>query len=406
MHCKASRRGAEAQRAQRKRQQKGSFPANSASLRLCERQPKPGRTPEVSLARVLEHLAPLVVCDSQNPPRLIAPDSAMFVHAADVLTSAGFGLAWEDYGDGHINLFALRGPARILFNCHLDTVPVGEGWTRPPLAVSVEHGKAYGRGVCDIKGAAAALLAVAEATDQPMAILFSSDEEGAGSCCIRRFLEASEQRDFDQVVVCEPTACRAVLAHRGFLSVKGHFRGVMGHSSEARALFDNANHRAARWLSAALDHCAAEAEAGRRTCFNLGLVSGGTKSNVIAGDARLHYSARLGPGQSNDALFEALKGLAGAADWASWEIPFSGPPLPAAGRDDQAARSFCRRHDLEIGEPVGFWTEASLFSDAGLNALVLGPGDIAQAHAVDEWVALEQLERAEALYRRLVQTHG
>ena len=360
----------------------------------------------VSLSRVLEHLAPLVACDSQNPPRIITPEAAMFVHAAAVLDRAGFELTFEDYADGHVNLFARRGAARTLFNCHLDTVPVGEGWSKPPLQLSVEDGKAYGRGVCDIKGAAAALLAVAEETDQPMAILLSSDEEGAGSCCIRRFLEHPEHRDFDQVVVSEPTNCRAVLAHRGFLSVKGHFRGVMGHSSEARALADNANHRAARWISAALDHCAAEAAADRRTCFNLGLVSGGTKSNVIAGDARLHYSARLGPGQSNDALFDALKDLAGAADWVSWEIPFSGPPLPAGGQDDAAARGFCQRHGLAIGDPVGFWTEASLFSDAGLSALVLGPGDIAQAHAVDEWVELDQLERVHTLYRQLVRAHG
>lgn len=360
----------------------------------------------MSLARTLEHLAVLVGCDSQNPPRRIAPDSPMFVHAIEVLERAGFEVRFEDYGDGHVNLFALRGQARVLFNCHLDTVPVGEGWSKPPLALSVEAGKAYGRGVCDIKGAAAALLSVAEQTAGPMALLLSSDEEGAGSCCIRRFVEGSPPDDFDQVVVCEPTACRAVLAHRGFLSVKGHFRGVMGHSSEPRALADNANHRAARWTAAALEHCAAEAAAGRPTCFNLGVVSGGTKSNVIAGDARLHYSARLGPGQSNEVLFDALKDLAGAGAWTRWEVPFSGPPLPAAGRDDAASRAFCQRHALTLGDPVGFWTEASLFSDAGLPALVLGPGDIAQAHAVDEWVELDQLERAESIYRSIVEHHG
>ena len=364
------------------------------------------RLPSVSLARTLEHLAVLVACDSQNPPRLITPDSAMFVHAADILKAAGFTLACSDFGNGHVNLFARRGTPRVLFNCHLDTVPVGEGWTRPALALTLEDGRAFGRGVCDIKGAAAVLLAVAEQTDQPMAILLSSDEEGAGSCCIRNFLERPEHLDFDQVVVAEPTDCRAVLAHRGYLSVKGHFRGIMGHSSEPRALAENANHRAARWVSAALDYCAREASAGRATCFNLGLINGGTKSNVIAGDARLHYSARLGPGQSNAALFDALTPLAEAAEWATWEIPFSGPPLPAAGRDMDASLAFCQRRGLSIGEPVGFWTEASLFSEAGLPALVLGPGDIAQAHVVDEWVALDQLARAQTIYRSIVEHHG
>ncbi len=354
---------------------------------------------------VLHHLAPLVACDSQNPPRQIHVDSSMFQYSADCLRRAGFGVEFEDFGDGHVNLLAVRGQPSVLFNCHLDTVPVGEGWTRPALELTIESERVFGRGVCDIKGAAAALLAVAEESQAPMAILFSSDEEGAGSCCVRKFLEQPAHRDYQQVVVCEPTSCQAILAHRGFLSVKGHFAGVMGHSSEFRALHDNANHRMARWTSAALDYCQVEAEQGRDTCFNLGLISGGTKSNVIAGDARLHYSARLGPGQSNEALFEALEHLASATDHATWEIPFAGPPLPAGGRDDQAALAFCQQHDLKVGEPVGFWTEASLFSEAGLPALVLGPGDIAQAHAVDEWVTLEQLATAASLYRSIVD-HG
>ena len=351
---------------------------------------------------ILEHLAVLVACDSQNPPRRITSDSAMFVHARSVLEASGFKVRIDDFGDGHVNLFARRGEPDVLFNCHLDTVPVGEGWTKPALELTVADGRAWGRGACDIKGAAAALLTVAEQTDEPMAILFSSDEEGAGGCCVKNFLDSDLASGWCQVVVCEPTGCQAILAHRGFLSVKGRFSGVMGHSSEFRALADNANHRAARWLTTALDYCQADADAGRHTCFNLGLFNGGTKSNVIAGDARVHYSARLGPGQSNEELFEALKGLAGADQWVEWDIPFAGPPLPAGGRDDIGSRAFCQYHGLSIGEPVGFWTEASLFSDAGLSALVLGPGDIAQAHAVDEWVSLDELSRARQIYRSLV----
>jgi len=352
--------------------------------------------------RLLHHLGALIECDSQNPPREITPEAGMFVHARAVLKAAGFSVSMTDYGDGHVNLFARRGEAGVLFNCHLDTVPVGEGWTKPPLALTVEDGKAYGRGACDIKGAAAALLAVAETSDARMAILFSSDEEGAGGCCVRNFLADEARRRFRQVVVCEPTRCEAVLAHRGYLSVKGRFFGIAGHSSEGRALNDSAIHRMARWSSAALEYCESEQAAGRPTCFNLGLVAGGTKSNVIAGEANLHYSARLGPGQSNEALLAHLSGLGGAEEHASWHVPFSGPPLPAAGQEEDPVRLFCGRHGVAIGEPVDFWTEASLFSAAGLPAMVLGPGDIAQAHTADEWVAIDQLERALTAYQRIV----
>ncbi len=326
----------------------------------------------------------------------------MFVHARAVLAEAGFDVEMTDYGEGHVNLFARRGQAPVLFNCHLDTVPVGEGWTKPSLKLTVENERAYGRGACDIKGAAAALLAVAEATDAPMAMLFSSDEEGAGGCCVRNFLGGVSHREFEQVVVCEPTGCRAILAHRGFLSVKGRFTGIAGHSSEGRALADSAIHRMARWIDAAVAYCESEKAAGRPTGFNVGLASGGTKSNVIAGEANLHYSARLGPGQSNEALLAHLSGLGDAEECANWHVPFSGPPLPAAGQNEAPVRAFCERHDLPIGDPVDFWTEASLFSAAGMPAMVLGPGDIAQAHTADEWVTLDQLERARNIYQRIV----
>ena len=87
-------------------------------------------------------------------------------------------------------------------------------------------------------------------------------------------------------------------------------------------------------------------------------------------------------------------------------MPFRGEPLPAGGQDDIAARQFCASHQLPPGEAVDFWTEASLFSAAGLPVLVLGPGDIAQAHVSDEWVELGQLEMAYELYSNMVNNDG
>jgi acetylornithine deacetylase len=359
-------------------------------------------TPNVAeLDAILEHLRVLIADDSQNPPRAITADSPMFEHVRRVLPD-DFEIETVDHGDGHVTLHARRGSPGVLFNCHLDTVPFGDGWSVPPLELTVKDGRAWGRGSCDIKGAAAVLLHLAATTDAPMALLFTTDEEGAGGCCVRNFLEAGKAAGYSTAVICEPTGNRAVLSHRGYLSVKGRFSGTAGHSSEFRALNDSAVHAAGRWMSAALAHCNAEADAGRPTCFNIGTVSGGIKSNVIADRCDLHWSARLAPGGDNRALFEAVAGLAGADDRAEWQIPFSGPPLPAGGRDSTGARAFAEQHGLAITESVDFWTEASLFSDAGLDALVCGPGHIEQAHIVDEWVALDQLLAAYAQYRALL----
>jgi acetylornithine deacetylase len=303
-----------------------------------------------------------------------------------------------------VTWYAVRGKPKLLFNVHLDTVPVGDGWSSDPHQLRIEQGRAYGRGACDIKGAAAALLTLAEQGADNLALLFTSDEEGAGGCCVARFLETGEAQRFDRVVVAEPTQCKAVLGHRGYLSVKGRFQGTPGHSSEARALRENANHQMARWAARALELAESlkSTPDDPGTCLNIGLVEGGSKSNVIAGAAFVHWSARLQPGDSTEDFLHGIKACADAETRVNWEVPFSGEPLPADGRDDPETRNWCEARQLEVGAPVDFWTEASLFSAAGVPALVLGPGHIAQAHQTDEWVALAQLERALDLYGQLV----
>jgi acetylornithine deacetylase len=238
-----------------------------------------------------------------------------------------------------------------------------------------------------------------------MAMLFTTDEEGASGCCVAEFVLSEPFKAFKQVLVAEPTDCQAVLSHRGYLSVKGEFSGKSGHSSEPRALQDNALHKLANWVASAVEKAAELDLEGRRPCLNVGEVHGGIKSNVIADKANLHWSARLSPGDSNAEFLELMNGL-DISDSVSWQVPFSGPPLPTEGMDISQAEAFVARHGIASGPAVDFWTEASLFAQAGLPAIVLGPGNIAQAHVLDEWVSVEQLEKALKIYTRLVDTIG
>ncbi|MGD2129043.1 MAG: acetylornithine deacetylase [Lysobacterales bacterium] len=352
----------------------------------------------------LRHLEALVACDTQNPPRTIDGDSRVFAYCRDVVGS-GFEVRTWDHGDGHVTWYAVRGKPSVLFNVHLDTVPTGDGWSTDPHRLALKEGRAYGRGSCDIKGAAAVLLTLAEQGAKNLALLFTTDEEGEGGCCVDSFLADGLAEGYRQVVVAEPTACQSVLAHRGYLSVKGWFEGTPGHSSEARALDDNAIHALALWSGAALEVARKRKKSPEDpgSCFNIGRIEGGTKSNVIAGRSFVHWSARLGPGQSNRAFLRELEACTPAGARARWEVPFAGKPLPACGRKTDRAERFAREHGLDIGRPVDFWTEASIFSAAGLPAMVLGPGNIAQAHQTDEWVAVEQLERAMEIYRTVVE---
>lgn len=350
----------------------------------------------------LSHLQSLVACDTQNPPREITRDSPIFLYLGDQLPD--FEISLFDHGKGRVSFYARRGTTDLLFNVHLDTVPALEGSDYPPLELTLVDGRAYGRGACDIKGAAACLLTLAQASDAPMALLFTTDEEGGEGCCVNEFVAAGHAQGYKQVVVAEPTRCVAQFRHRGFLSARGHFKGRGGHSSEPRALRDNAIHDLARWSSAALKMSETAEQEGRRTCFNIGTVEGGVKSNVIADHAHIFWSARLSPGDSNEDFIAQSRQWDGAAA-AEWTVSFSGPPLPTGANDDTAARAFARRNDLETGDGLDFWTEASLFGAAGIPALVLGPGSIEQAHVLNEWVAVEQLECCLKIYAGLVGAH-
>jgi acetylornithine deacetylase len=369
------------------------------------------------LELLLEILRDLVSYDTRNPPRDIDANCGIFGTIKRVLP--GFHHTLLDMGQGCVCLLSVRGESpEVLFNCHLDTVPAAAGWSADPLVLRVEGERAVGLGACDIKGAAAAMIVAAqEVQGAPIALLFSTDEEAGSSRCIREFLGgAMGAVDYKIALVAEPTMGRAVLQHRGIVTVSGEFHGVAGHASQRRALEDSATHEAVRWARAALEY-AQEAEARDEAAgavlpgvrFNLGRIEGGTKPNMIADRAHVRWGIRPGPAYSAQRVAAHIKGLvpAGRVDWTAG---FHGPGLPALeegqtaqGRLKSAAAAAVRL-GLEVGAAVDFWTEAALFSEAGMDAIVCGPGDIAQAHSPDEWVALDQLELVYARYEAVLKS--
>jgi acetylornithine deacetylase len=356
---------------------------------------------------VLRHLEALVSFDTRNPPRAIGT-GGIFDYIRTQLPD--FAIQVEDHGEGAVSLLTVRGTPRRVFNVHLDTVPASPAWSSDPLRLRVENDRAVGLGACDIKGAAAGLLAAAQASEGDAALLFSSDEEANDARCIDAFLRSGH--GFSEAIIAEPTRCEAVLAHRGISSVLLRFEGRAGHASDATALEASALHQAMRWGVRALDFV--ESESHRRfggltgLRFNIGRVEGGIKANVIAPEAEVRFGFRPLPSQDIDTLHARFGSLATEGALLRYAETFRGPPLPAgdvalAEEQRLAARDLADELHLPIGNAVDFWTEASLFSRAGMTALVYGPGDIAQAHTADEWVAFEQLQRYAGSIRRILQ---
>lgn len=358
----------------------------------------------------LTHLKHLVAFDTRNPPRDVKAIGALLEYSSSFLEASGFTCEQRNLGDGCMWLRALRGTPGAttrapLVNVHIDTVPADEGWgPRDPHQLEVTRGSAgvpvaVGLGACDIKGALAAFLAAAEDTRGDVELLLTSDEEAGSSRCVRTYCRENEDTLRNRAtLVAEPTRCKAVLAHRGIATAVGTFTGHAGHASQARAFEDSAVHEAVRWSARALAAAEVSRQGGPSSDvrLNIGRIEGGTKANMIASSALVRFGVR--PHGSPSDVADAMCGLAADSARVTWERGYLAPALI----ESAATRALAAAHGLGVSEPVDFFTEAALFAEGGAHAIVVGPGDIAQAHTAGEWVELSQLDEAERIYRRVL----
>lgn len=363
-------------------------------------------SPEEALVR---RLAGLVAFDTQNP----AGDERPMVEA---LSTELWGLGAREVEvlpvGRHASVYARFGDqtATLLINAHVDTVPANHGYTRPPHRLTAEGNRLYGLGSADTKGAIAATLeaiAALNAAGRPpkgVAVLFSGDEE-VGTSCVRAFLGSGRAAGLSRAIACEPTGCRVGTRHRGIVAGRIGATSPGGHSSRADAM-PSPVAVLARVATACDDFARQNRTIGPPgypgLCLNLAGIEGGVAFNVIPTAADLVFSLRPAPGVDVAALLDELEALAhGAAtrDPITWAIEHRNPSF--ATRDP---RRFQILLDVR-GEPpmdLGFWTEAALFAEAGVDAVVFGPGSIDQAHAADEYVDVGDLVMARDAFVRLM----
>ena len=298
-------------------------------------------------------------------------------------------------------VFARFGTPRLLLNAHLDTVPVAPGWTADPFTARIDATNLTALGSADTKGAAAAILAALDAVKpRDVGVLFSGDEERS-TLAMRHFLSTDHWRGAERAIVCEPTSLRVGTRHRGIVSFEASATSPGGHSSRADGLPSPI--AILSRLGAALDDRALAArsegpEGFKGLCLNLARLEGGTAFNIIPSTATLHVSLRPPPGASLEGLRSELLALARQAapgatlrfllDNAPFQTRLPGAFVPLLGEASAAPVD------------LGYWTEAALLSAAGVDAVVFGPGDIAVAHAPDEFVPLAELREAAQIFAR------
>lgn len=328
------------------------------------------------------------------------------------------------------NVFATLGPdmpGGILLSGHTDVVPVADqDWTTDPFQMVENDGKLFGRGTCDMKGFIAATLAFAETLDvskltQPLHFAFTYDEETGclgGQHLVRDLSDRGIVPDI--AIIGEPTEMRVIEGHKGCYEYTTRFVGLEGHSS-APDDGVNAAEYAARYVGKLLElRHALQARAPKGSVFeppwttlNIGFFNGGVAHNVIASKAEVGWEMR--PVQSSDADFvkksmsdyvtqTLLPAMQAVHDDADIIQDITAEVAGLEPMDDNAARDLVAELTGANGTGVvAFATEAGLFQQLGVHAIVCGPGSIAQAHKADEFLEIEQLDLCCRMLDRLGQ---
>lgn len=316
----------------------------------------------------------------------------------------------QNVGPNKMNVIAKFGDPKLLINCHMDTVPPAGAWSKPPLEVTQADGKLYGLGTADTKGNIYAVLkAVENAKPKDLCLLFSTDEEsGNGSSGVRKFLQAGMAKGVKAALVCEPTSLAFVGKHKGYYafkitvtakpmhsSLQAAISCGLGNTSDNSAAIGNAKNGSENAVAKAARIITKLDEAG----FNIGAISGGGMGNVVA--SKCEFKASLRTYESLDAVKNMLTELIGNDENVAFEAGFCGIPLDGCC---DAAKFPLQIAEINSQSPAeaGFWTEAALFHDAGIPSLVFGAGNIQQAHSPDEFVEMEQLEKAQMTFQKII----
>lgn len=339
-------------------------------------------------------------------------------YLARLLTGLGYDVERQPFTDHQgvpkFNVVARKGAGDggLGFFSHMDTVP-GTGWEDEAWTLRQAPDRLVGLGACDMKGPLAATIVAAEsfAADslaKPVFIVLTADEEtteqGAreivgGSALFR-------QAPPRYGVIAEPTSLIPVYAHKGATTLRVTATGVAAHTSTERGI--SANFLIAPFL-AEMAELATELKADPSyqnrefdpptLGFNMTINDGGIPANVTAAKTVCTLSLRPMP---NDRSAEVVARIAERAE--HYGLDLETMALPPFAVDPSAVIIQAALAATGVAKPatVSYGTDGMQFQDV-VELVVLGPGDIAQAHTKGEWILRSQLDEAVTVYRRLIE---
>lgn len=301
------------------------------------------------------------------------------------------------------------GKPKLILCPHLDTVSV-RGMTIDPFAAERRDGRIYGRGATDTKGTMAAMLcALGELRDDLPRLGYEvwfaglmgeeAGNEGAAA------LAADLKGETAFALVGEPTRCDIVRTTKGVTWLRLTTRGRSAHNATPER-GENAIYKMADVLRCIRDEFIPELAAladpalGAPTA-GVGTIQGGSKVNIVPDGCTVELDLRTVPAQNREGFVDEIAARLRRA-CADLEVehlrshrPLATDPAHACIRALEAAGGRC------VGAP--WFCDGSLLQAGGIPAVAAGPGDIAQAHTADEWVAEDDLREGVEFYKRFLQ---
>jgi len=304
----------------------------------------------------------------------------------------------------------------VILSGHTDVVPVSKSWSTDPFKATIKDDKLFGRGSCDMKGFIACTLAYApvyakENLNRDIHFSFTFDEETACQGAPLLIKELKNRGIVDGIcIVGEPTNMKIIDAHKGCYEYTTYFEGLAGHGS-APEKGVNAVEYANRYISKLMDlRKFLKSKVPKNSVFDppyttigIGGISGGIARNVIADKCRVDWEMR--PVIKEDGEFvnnelnefvnkELLPEMKKIFPKSSIKKEIIGEIIGFNKVNKSEACEFISNLTGDNSrEVVSFGTEAGLFQEIGISAVVCGPGSIEQAHKVDEFITLDQIKK-------------
>ncbi|MCD6260339.1 MAG: M20 family metallopeptidase [Thaumarchaeota archaeon] len=368
---------------------------------------------------VVSMLSNMIRINSENPP---GREEELASYVAERLAELGF-KAWIDRFQGRANALGsirIGDGKKIMLVSHLDTVPAGERelWGIPPFSGIVRDGRVYGRGAADAKGCLASMLGCLKIlADEGWPIngeiIFAAvaDEESENRG-IRRLVAQGVKADY--AVVGEPTNLNVCIAHKGSIFLRASFIGRAAHSSKPE--------RGVNAVYAASEYALRIEKLSRRfkvkhrllgkPSLAVTIFRGGVKDNVIPDRCELVINRRTLPNEDLETVVNQLKDLAMKVSKERRVKAFVKIDryLPASetDKDEEIVKAGLRAVSRVLGKrarPKGFQATCDmtfLVHRANIPCIILGPGRLEEAHAINEWIEIDQLVNGSKIYHELI----